>query len=329
MSSLSSRCVLAQNRPKIMATTSAVLSSSASPHHIPKYSTKKKISLRNNINTNNNINHNNKIITSRRVVVQAVSSSNNNNNNSNNNDVSKLRKYSTNNGTANRVGVAASSLLLTTISMSAGLGLIDLNTYTNNNTNLIINTNSTKNNNSNSIFHSPLSSSRNVAYADEESRRKAKALLEEISANAGSSSIKPVNVAKKTEGKKVRALITEDVPKPEKKKKRFKSEVLKEEKSKASTAPVVAAEKKEINVAAIATIFASLAALGGGGFLLTKLDLKIDVGSIGGLGNVIQFLDENMAKDVLELGVGGETVIKTDDFKSGKGTKGKTVRKKK
>ena len=52
----------------------------------------------------------------------------------------------------------------------------------------------------------------------------------------------------------------------------------------------------EINVAAIATIFASLAALGGGGFLLTKLDLKIDVGSIGGLGNVIQFLDENMAK---------------------------------
>ena len=60
-------------------------------------------------------------------------------------------------------------------------------------------------------------------------------------------SIKPVNVAKKTEGKKVRALITEDVPKPEKKKKRFKSEVLKEEKSKASTAPVVAAEKKGIH----------------------------------------------------------------------------------
>lgn len=154
------------------------------------------------------------------------------------------------------------------------------------------------------------------AMADEASRLKAQALLEEISAKAGSSSVKPITVAKKEEGKKMRVLVSEDKPKPEKKKKRFKSEIAKEKAAAPSAASSPKPESKPFDPKSLIPVVGGLAVVGGGGFALTKLDIKLP--SFGGLDGVIRFLDENMAKDVEVLGVGGETVIKTDDFKSGK-----------
>jgi len=171
------------------------------------------------------------------------------------------------------------------------------------------------------------------AMADEESRLKAQALLEEISAKAGSSSVKPVTIAKKEEGKKMRVLISEDKPKPEKKKKRFKSEIAKEKKAAApSTASSPKPDSKPFDLKSLIPVVGGLAVVGGGGFALTKLDIElpsIELPSFAALDSVIRFLDENMAKDVEVLGVGGETIIKTDDFKSGKTVSKTTKRKKK
>ena len=72
-------------------------------------------------------------------------------------------------------------------------------------------------------------------------------------------------------------------------------------------------------------ILGGLGGLGGLGFLLSKLDIELPglpAISNPSLGAVVTFLDQNMAKDVDVLGVGGETVIKADAFQRG----GKTTR---
>lgn len=73
---------------------------------------------------------------------------------------------------------------------------------------------------------------------------------------------------------------------------------------------------------------AVLGGVGGFGALLKFLDIELPALpqiSNPSLGAVVSFLDQNMAKDVDVLGVGGETVIKADAFQRG----GKTTRSKK